>query len=580
MDRALMSLSDSTIDAVREIPIEDVAGEHVQLKKRGNRLVGCCPFHAERTPSFGVTPRKGLFYCFGCNAGGDVIKFQMMITGQDFIEAIKSLATAFSIPIEERQRGPGRKSQTYRLIDQGGKRHALIAELARLHVESFPGSAGEAYVRSRGIEPHIAKEAGLGYCGADTEEVLQLAGGEQALLDLGLLSEGGYRFRDRLIFPIEDRAGRVISFAGRALEPDMKPKYTNGSTSAIFDKGRVLYGLSKAIKSMVRTGRVIVVEGYMDVLAIRQSGIYNVVAQMGTALTHSQASMLSKVVSEVILFHDNDLAGAQSSLQSLQPLFTAGLGVRVARPGPGKDPHEMMLAGAPGAIRAALESSVSGQEFLLLVASQAGDSTPSSRAAAVSVVAETLSCLGKEAAVAAAPLAAERLKVPRSMMDDAITQDRSGREHRATLDIREAVFAWALMRYPEARPLARLELNELMRLHQITFKTMGVARSIFMADGALSPGEMMSTILDKQDREVLHDVVELTDHLHDVSPSVAISDFIDYLASRGQVQVQRQIDRISSSGGKIVGDIDGLAAIKRALAEKRMLTWREEIQGS
>lgn len=324
-------------------PIESVAGSYVQLQRAGSLLRCQCPFHSEKTPSCYIYPHNNSFYCFGCHAGGDTITFIMQIEGLDYVNAVQMLAdrAGMSMPQEERDHGEAR--QRTRLLE-------LNRAAARYYYEQLTGAdkRGLLYLRERALQPEIIRKYGLGYAGDRWDGLLsamQKQGyTETELLAANLCSRSQKsgklydRFRSRVIFPIFDLRGSVIAFGGRTIEKDGEPKYLNSSDTPVFKKGRNLFSMQFAKKSQSK--RLILAEGYMDVIAIHQAGFENVVASLGTALTAEQCRLMRQYAEEVVISYDSDAAGQNATLKAVNLLRAAGLRPRILRMHDAKDPDE------------------------------------------------------------------------------------------------------------------------------------------------------------------------------------------------------------------------------------------------
>src|SRR5689334_8152745 len=285
-----LDINDSVLAQLRSAAdIVEVIGDHTRLKKAGRSWKGLCPFHNERTPSFTVDRDKGLYHCFGCGAGGDVIHFVRQIDRLEFPEAVEALAGRFGVAIPRRERRGPREDRRERLLDAVSAAQRFYAErLAR------PDNAAAKYLEGRGVAPEIWKEFGLGHAPDAWESISKALGGaypEDLLVEAGLLQprpegKGAYdRFRDRLLFVLRDERGRPVGFGGRTLSPDGEPKYLNSPETPLFSKKRLLYGLSHAREAIRKRDRVVLVEGYFDHLALWRAGVHETVASMGTALT-------------------------------------------------------------------------------------------------------------------------------------------------------------------------------------------------------------------------------------------------------------------------------------------------------
>ncbi|SEF88588.1 DNA primase [Sphingobacterium lactis] len=337
---------EKVLDAAR---IEEVVGDFVDLKKRGTSLIGNCPFHNEKTPSFHVSVSKGIYKCFGCGAGGDSLKFVMEHEKYAYPEAIRYLANKYNIPIEEVQRSPAelaaqdRRESLYVLNQWAGKyfKHTLWET-------DLGQSIGLSYFRERGYRDETIKKFELGYSPEAWTSLVDAAQqdgyAKEFLVELGLAVERDDkslydRFRGRVIFPIHNLTGRVIGFGGRTLKTDKNvPKYVNSPESEIYHKSNVLYGLHLAKKAISDNDLVYLVEGYADVLSCHQAGAENVVSSSGTSLTTGQIKLISRYTKNVVILYDGDEAGIKASLRGTDMLLEEGLNVKVMLFPDGNDP--------------------------------------------------------------------------------------------------------------------------------------------------------------------------------------------------------------------------------------------------
>ncbi|MHB1685446.1 MAG: DNA primase, partial [Bacilli bacterium] len=360
----------------QKIDIVDIVSEHVRLKRAGRSLVGLCPFHSERTPSFHVTPSKGFYHCFGCGAGGTAITFLMDIEQLSFLQAIERLAqkAGLSMPaIEDRPIDDlysQKRSQLLQITDLAAKfyNHILMNHDA--------GTQGLSYLQNRGLTKKTVAQFELGVSAGSGRTLTDFLRRRQFSADLiaeaglGLLTERGElrdRFRGRIMFPIADIQGRTIGFGARALGGE-EPKYLNTQETPLFRKGHVLYGYSRARQAIRQTGKVLLLEGYMDVIGLHQSGILNAVATLGTALTPEQAGLLRRVAEEVILVYDGDAAGRQAAQRSIEVLRALQVPVKVAQMPQGSDPDEWVREQGAEAFRAnILERAMGALQFELLM---------------------------------------------------------------------------------------------------------------------------------------------------------------------------------------------------------------------
>lgn len=308
-------------DLLARLDIVDVVGKRLQLKRAGANLSACCPFHDERSPSFTVSPTKQFYHCFGCGAHGTAIRFVMEYENLGFVEAIESLAASLGLEVPN-ERGTGinpsrSRSEALRpLLD-------AAAALYRQRLKETPRAVD--YLKGRGLTGTVAKRFGLGYApeGWDTlSGIFPDYRSNADLIEAGLVVAGEAgkrhdRFRDRIMFPITDGAGRMIGFGGRILDRG-EPKYLNSPETPLFNKGRELFGLWPAKDAMKRDNRAIVVEGYMDVVALAQHGIGNAVATLGTSTTPTHVQKLLRMVDEIVFCFDGDAAGRKAAWRALE----------------------------------------------------------------------------------------------------------------------------------------------------------------------------------------------------------------------------------------------------------------------
>lgn len=330
------------------LDIVDVVGEYVRLKQSGQNWKGNCPFHHEKTPSFMAHREKQIWHCFGCGEGGDIFSFIQKIENIDFTEALEILARKAQVPLAPRGVKAGESNQRVKLFE--------AAELARnFYQEQLKNSPIAAkvreYLKTRQIRTDSISTFGLGYSLLEWDKLLVYLRGKSFTVDeiiaagLALKSErgpGAYdRFRDRLMFPINDTQGRVVGFGGRTLNPEAKEaKYINSPQGPIYNKSLILYNLDKAKNSIKEQGYTVLVEGYMDVIGSWQAGVQNVVATSGTALTQEQIKLLKRYTNEIRIAFDADLAGRSASERGIDLALQAELEVKVITLPFGKDPDE------------------------------------------------------------------------------------------------------------------------------------------------------------------------------------------------------------------------------------------------
>lgn len=359
-----MSIAPEFVDELRSrLSIASVIGGRVRLQKRGRDHTGLCPFHKEKTPSFTVSEEKGFFHCFGCGAHGDVVGFVMRSDNLSFPEAVERLARDVGLQVpastpEERQRE-----------EQRATLHSALEAAAawfEAQLRAGIGRPGLDYFKRRGLQDETIARFRLGYAPdsrSGLKDALAKAGiGEALMLDSGLIirpEEGRTtydRFRGRVMFPIADRRGRVIAFGGRILDQG-EPKYLNSPETALFHKGRTLYGQAQAARAARESGEIVVCEGYMDVIALAEAGFAGAVAPLGTALTEGQIAELWRLAPEPILCFDGDAAGQRAAARAVEralPLLQPGKSLRFAVLPPGEDPDTLIRARGPAAMREVL----------------------------------------------------------------------------------------------------------------------------------------------------------------------------------------------------------------------------------
>jgi DNA primase len=330
------------MDAAR---IEEVVGDYVTMKKRGSNFLGLCPFHNEKTPSFNVSPSKGIYKCFGCGKAGNVVGFVMEHEHLTYREAIKLLGKRYNIEVEEAPRSNEE-------IEQDNKRESLyiVNTYAQNYFHDFMlqeeegKNIGLSYFRERGLGKEVTDTFKLGFCPSDgktfTETAIRTGYNEQILKELGLTTEKGNDFfRGRVIFTIHSVSGKVLGFGARTLSADKKvPKYLNSPESEIYNKSKVLYGMFQARQDISKMDECYLVEGYMDVISLHQAGIRHVVASSGTSLTHDQVRLIKRYTNNLTILYDGDPAGIKAALRGLDVSLEEGLNVKVMLLPEGQDP--------------------------------------------------------------------------------------------------------------------------------------------------------------------------------------------------------------------------------------------------
>jgi DNA primase len=362
-----MAFPNRLLDDIRaRVGLANIVAKRVKLTRKGREHLGLCPFHNEKSPSFTVNEEKGFYHCFGCGAHGDVISFVMNTSGLTFPEAVERLAAdaGLEMPVET----PEAREQAKRLAGL----HEVMEAACRWFEAQLRVPAGRAaleYLHGRGLRDETIRRFRLGFApdgGSGLQAALAATGATEAtMLEAGLLrrpddGRAPYSFfRDRVIFPIADRQGRVIAFGGRLMGDAKAAKYINSPDTALFDKGRTLFNLANARKASFEAGTVVVTEGYMDVIALSQAGIEAAVAPLGTALTEDQIGALWRLAAEPVLCFDGDAAGQRAAGRAAEralPLLQPGKSLRFALLPPGEDPDSLVVRQGVAAMRQVLDS--------------------------------------------------------------------------------------------------------------------------------------------------------------------------------------------------------------------------------
>lgn len=433
-----MRLSDAFLEQLRaNTDIESVISPYVNLRRRGKNLVGLCPFHNEKTPSFTVYPENGSFYCFGCGVGGDVITFVRRMENLDYMEAVKQLADRAGMTLPE----DGYDDTLAK------KRTAVLAANRAtakfFHSQLFTEQGRQAldYFLDRGLAPETIRHFGLGFAPNDWR-TLKRHLNEQGFDDILLESANLLRrsdkngkvsyydnFRNRVMFPIIDPRGNVIAFGGRVLD-DSKPKYINTSDTLVYKKSNGVFALNFAKNG--NDGKLIIAEGYMDVIALHQAGFTNAVACLGTALTKEQANLLSRYADTIILSYDADEAGQKATARALGIFGTTGMEIKVLHLEGGKDPDEIIKNYGAQRFQAIIDGAANDTEYRLLKARQGIDlATDDGKVKYLSAAAEILAEIGSpvEVDVYASRLAHE-LGVDKLAIQSQVKYKREGLKKR------------------------------------------------------------------------------------------------------------------------------------------------------
>ena len=360
-----MTLTPAFLDELRaRTSLSTLVGKTTKLTRAGREYKGCCPFHQEKTPSFYVNDDKGFYHCFGCSAHGDAIRWLTDQRGLPFMDAVKELAAAAGMDVPAPDPRAAERQERARGLVEAMEDAQRFFETT---LAGLDGTPARGLIERRGLKPETVRAFGLGFA---PDSRTRLRGelksyGDPLLIEAGLLitpkdfgsdKQPYDRFRGRLMIPIRDPRGRVIAFGGRVIG-DGEPKYLNSPDTPLFDKGRTLYNLDKALPAARKAGRVIVVEGYMDVIALAQAGIGEAVAPLGTALTEAQLERLWRIADVPILCFDGDAAGQKAALRAAHralPMLAPGRSLRFVTLPPGQDPDDLVRAKGVGAIEALL----------------------------------------------------------------------------------------------------------------------------------------------------------------------------------------------------------------------------------
>ncbi|MDP9138246.1 MAG: DNA primase, partial [Pseudomonadota bacterium] len=392
-----MKFPPAFLDDIRgRLSISSVVGRSVQWDRRkSNPAKGdfwaCCPFHSEKSPSFHADDRKGMYYCFGCQASGDIFKFLVEKEGAKFPEAVERLAQEAGLPMPQMSQADEVREKTraslYDVME-------MAAAYFEAQLQAAKGAGARGYLADRGLTAAVQQQFRIGYAPDERfalkTHLAERAVAQEQMASGGLLIAGDDipvafdRFRDRVMFPIRDPRGRVIAFGGRALSAEAAAKYLNSPDTPLFRKGTVLYNFDQARGAAHAQGTIIAVEGYMDVIAMTQAGFANTVAPLGTALTEEQLALLWKTAADPMLCFDGDAAGqkaAQRALDMALPLLTPGQSLRFALLPAGQDPDDLLRSEGPEAVRTAIAAARTMSDTLWARALDGNDrATPEKKA--------------------------------------------------------------------------------------------------------------------------------------------------------------------------------------------------------
>jgi DNA primase len=401
-----MRFPPSLLDEIRaRLPVSEVVGRRVRLKRQGREFIGLSPFNQEKTPSFTVSDQKGFYHCFSSGRHGDIFRFMMETEGLSFPEAVERLAGEAGVAM------PAPDPRSAERQEERAGLQAVTEAAAAFYESALDGPQGRAardYLAQRGVTDALRQRFRLGYAPAARhtlkEHLAGLGFGSEDMARAGLLITGSDiavpfdRFRDRLIFPITDLRGRVIAFGGRALQADQQPKYLNSPETELFHKGHVLFNLAAARRAAHDAGSVIVAEGYMDVIALAGAGFANAVAPLGTALTQDQLALLWRIADEPVMCFDGDAAGLRAAFRTIDlalPGLVPGKSLRFALLPEGQDPDDLLRTAGRAAMAAVLDNARPLSQMLWTREIEAGPlDTPERRAAFEVRLRNTVSLIG------------------------------------------------------------------------------------------------------------------------------------------------------------------------------------------
>ncbi|MGP0074681.1 MAG: DNA primase [Bryobacteraceae bacterium] len=497
------------------VDIVKVVGEYVRLKKAGGspRYTGLCPFHAEKTPSFSVHASHQFYYCFGCNASGDLFKFIMEIERISFFEALKLVAERNGIAMPKREFTDPDAKLRGALMEM----HEIAARVFQSNLQSPAGAQARQYLASRNVAPEHIAEFGLGLSdpsGNQLTRQFESRFAPEQLEQSGLIAkrnEGtGYfdRFRGRLMFPIHNESGKVIGFGGRALRPGDEPKYLNSPETALYRKSYVLYNLHRAKDAVRKSDYSVLVEGYMDVIGVYSAGVHNVVASCGTALTNTQVRALKRHSERIVVNFDPDTAGANAAERSIQLLLDEGLRVRVLELGGDLDPDEYVKASGADAYRQRLEKAPAYFHWLADRARQKFDMrTVEGRMDAFKFIAPRIQSIADRLErFAVANDVADYLGVDEKLVRDHFSKGtavRPSSPRRLEVPPAERLLLHALLSSDTARAQTIPELSRLSAVDRFVSRNVFQALFAMHSDGGLFRFSDLEGRLSDSDRDLL-----------------------------------------------------------------------------
>ena len=564
-----MAISQDNIDRVREAcDIVEVVSSYVTLRRRGKNYFGLCPFHQEKTPSFSVNSEAQIFHCFGCGVGGNVFTFIMRMEGISFPEAVRTLADSAGITLPEENEDTERLRDKEALIFANKIADELFRETL---ADAVRGKVARAYLNGRGFTEESIEIFQIGYAPKSWDALLNRARQQslstEIVLRAGLAvkNESGRlydRFRDRITFPIHNLNGQVVAFGARRLAEDGSPKYINSPETEIYQKRQMLYGLRQGRGEIRAKERVIVVEGYTDLIRLAMGGIRNTVATSGTALTEAHARLLRRYTSTATLLYDSDSAGASAALRGAEQLLASGLDVKICSLPRGQDPDQYVRENGPAALSEALARSPSLIDFKLAQFRNAANATEKARS--------TREIIGIVARI-----------------DDELQRTFLVRELAGSLEIEESLL-WAeidrLAKRPgaAARTAARITVPE--KVESDFFKSRRGAAELGLVEVALGRRDLIPRLLDHVEAgELKHpEIRQLFASLMKVKVDGESADVRRLITSIREPVIARTVSQTLSSG-KLKQNawkyaVDCLLVVKCAGIDERITVLRERLR--
>lgn len=527
-------------DLLGRVDVVEVVGERVQLKKAGRNYSGLCPFHQEKTPSFTVSADKQFYHCFGCGANGNALRFLMEYDKLPFPEAVEQLAGRLGIEVPREGADDPRAQQREQKRKEGVNLLELAASFYRERLKMQEGQPAQGYLMGRGLSDEVIKTYGIGYAPAGWEALKQHLSergiGEPVQVEYGLLihreeSDRTYdRFRDRVIFPIRDLRGRTIAFGGRVMGDD-QPKYLNSPETPVFHKGRELYGLFEARQASNKLEQLVIVEGYMDVVALAQYGVHNAVATLGTATTEDHLTRLFRLVSRVVFCFDGDRAGRQAASRALEtalPQMIDGREARFLFLPEGDDPDSLVRREGTQAFQDRVTCAMPLSEFLFEQAAQGRDlKTVEGRERFASQVLEALNKVPEgmlkslllESLAQRSGLAQEQLKVLLEKRAQAAQQHTLNKVQADQLEVDSASFA--------APGVTQSALAQPSRSRSLAFSPVGRIVQLLLHEPSLVDAlpDHLEWLPDDSDTPLCQELIVLLKAGRYRSPQVVLAHF-------------------------------------------------------